>query len=149
MTSIRLRLIVILLMTTGAVWCCAVFWTYLSTQHQVERVLDARLTEAARMVSSLITHCHDIDVAAAVDGARSRSTSISFRRRQGDYNRQLSRQMSAGRSASASRSRRSPLSRDHASGYEDTVIDGTVAGLCRGQPHARRSGPCRRQSGDA
>lgn len=31
----RLRPIVILLATTGAVWCCAVFWTYLSTQHQV------------------------------------------------------------------------------------------------------------------
>jgi len=53
MRSIRLRLFVILLAATGAVWMVAVFWTYLSTQHEVERVLDARLTEAKRALRPL------------------------------------------------------------------------------------------------
>lgn len=53
MRSIRLRLFVILLAATGAVWMVAVLWTYLSTQHEVERVLDARLTEAKRALRPL------------------------------------------------------------------------------------------------
>ena len=63
MTSIRARLIVILVAATGAVWLSAVVWIYLSTQAEVERVLDARLTEAARMVNSLLTD-HRIEIAA-------------------------------------------------------------------------------------
>ena len=55
MRSIRARLFTILLVTTGIVWLSAIAWIYLSTKSEVERVLDARLTEAARMVSSLIT----------------------------------------------------------------------------------------------
>jgi two-component system sensor histidine kinase QseC len=55
MTSIRVRLFMILMITTGIVWMSAIAWIYLSTRAEVERVLDARLTETARMVSSLIT----------------------------------------------------------------------------------------------
>lgn len=55
MTSIRGRLFMILMITTGIVWMSAIAWIYLSTRAEVERVLDARLIEAARMVSSLIT----------------------------------------------------------------------------------------------
>jgi two-component system sensor histidine kinase QseC len=55
MTSLRTRLFFILMIATGIVWTSAVAWIYLSTHAEVERVLDARLTEAARMVSSLIT----------------------------------------------------------------------------------------------
>jgi len=47
MNSIRIRLFVILLATTGAVWLLAAAWIYASTQAEVERVLDARLMEAA------------------------------------------------------------------------------------------------------
>lgn len=55
MRSIRSRLFMILMITTGVIWMLAIVWIYLSTRHEVERVLDARLIEAARMVSSLIT----------------------------------------------------------------------------------------------
>lgn len=53
--SIRLRLIAILILATGAVWLSAVIWIENSTRAHVERVLDARLAESANMVSSLIS----------------------------------------------------------------------------------------------
>ncbi len=125
MTSIRIRLIAILLMTTGAVWCCAVFWTYLSTQHQLERVLDARLTEAARMVSSLITD-HHIEVAAAVDAVAASDARPEFAAAQTGYNRQLSCQIWSLQGQLISRSESAPAVSlaGHAKGYEDTVING-------------------------
>jgi two-component system sensor histidine kinase QseC len=52
--SIRGRLLAILIGTTLFVWIAAITWIYTSTQAEVERVLDARLTEAARMVNSLL-----------------------------------------------------------------------------------------------
>ncbi len=66
MTSMRARLLLILLLTTGAVWLSAAAWIYWSTQARVEQVLDARLREAARMVDSLITD-HRIEIASAAD----------------------------------------------------------------------------------
>ncbi|WP_422075923.1 ATP-binding protein [Tranquillimonas rosea] len=51
-------------MATGAVWLSAVVWIEYSTRSKVERVLDARLSEAARMVSSLMSD-HRIEVARA------------------------------------------------------------------------------------
>ena len=54
MNSIRLRLFLILMAATGAVWLSAVLWIQHSTRAEVQLVLDARLAEAARMVSSLI-----------------------------------------------------------------------------------------------
>ncbi len=54
MTSIRSRLLLILLAATGAVWLCAVLWAQHNTRSEVIRVLDRRLEESARMVASLI-----------------------------------------------------------------------------------------------
>jgi two-component system sensor histidine kinase QseC len=54
MRSLRTRLFAILLLTTGLLWLSATIWIFLSTRAEVERVLDARLMEAARMVNSLI-----------------------------------------------------------------------------------------------
>ncbi|MFC4173247.1 ATP-binding protein [Microvirga sp. GCM10011540] len=54
MTSIRTRLFVILVAATGLVWLCAAAWVYVHTQRQLQTVLDNRLMEAARMVSSLV-----------------------------------------------------------------------------------------------
>ncbi|SFV34241.1 ATP-binding protein [Hyphomicrobium facile] len=56
MRSIRARLFLILMLTTGGAWTGAACWIYFSTSAEVERALDARLIEAARMVSSLITN---------------------------------------------------------------------------------------------
>ncbi|WOI57949.1 sensor histidine kinase [Palleronia sp. LCG004] len=62
--SIRLRLILTLLAATVAVWLSAVLWIQHSTRAKVEDVLDARLAESARMVSSLLAD-RRIDVADA------------------------------------------------------------------------------------
>lgn len=64
--SLRLRLFLILALATGAIWFSAVIWIEHSTRAQVTRVLDARLAEAARMVSSLL---EDRRIAMAGDGA--------------------------------------------------------------------------------
>jgi len=65
MNSIRSRLTGILIGVTCVVWLFAVVWIHISTQSQLEKVLDARLMEAARMVNSLLT---DHRVAVGPDG---------------------------------------------------------------------------------
>jgi len=52
--SLRARLFAIFLIATGLVWLTAVAWIYLGSRHEVGRVLDTRLQEAARMVASLV-----------------------------------------------------------------------------------------------
>lgn len=125
MRSIRTRLFLILLAATGAVWLLAVLWTYLSTQREVERVLDARLTEAARMVSSLITD-HHIDVAAAVDAARTAKIPDGFNLHDGDYNRQLSCQIWSLQGDLVSRSESAPDTSlaDHETGFAEKLVNG-------------------------
>jgi two-component system sensor histidine kinase QseC len=53
--SLRTRLFLILVAATGLIWLFAIGWIYVGTRQEVERVLDARLQEAARMVASLGT----------------------------------------------------------------------------------------------
>lgn len=55
MTSLRRRLFVLLLTATGALWLFAVIWIYVGSRIELERVLDTRLQEAARMVHSLVS----------------------------------------------------------------------------------------------
>jgi len=54
MTSIQRRLFVVLLAATGAIWLSAALWIQSSTRVELNRVLDSRLAEAARMVGSLV-----------------------------------------------------------------------------------------------
>ncbi|QSF55185.1 ATP-binding protein [Brevundimonas fontaquae] len=54
MSSIRLRLFATLALVTALVWGGAVFWVEIQTRAEVQRVLDRRLMESARMVSSLM-----------------------------------------------------------------------------------------------
>ena len=124
MRSIRLRLFTILLATTGAVWLFAVMWTYFSVQHQVERVLDARLMEAARMVSSLLTN-HHIAVAGAVDNTKADDAGLPFDL-QGDYRRQLSCQIWSLQGQLVSRSESAPHESltDSRDGFSETSVDG-------------------------
>ncbi|WP_240544759.1 sensor histidine kinase [Paracoccus sp. AK26] len=84
--SIRLRLILILTLATTAVWLSAVLWINISTRAQVERVLDARLSEAANMVSSLMG-----DRRIALNDAAAQAT-IALPSESG-YSRQLSCQI--------------------------------------------------------
>ncbi|WP_293921881.1 ATP-binding protein [Sphingobium sp. UBA5915] len=53
MTALRIRLFVLVLGVTMLVWAGAAGWTSFSTRAEVERVLDGRLIEAARMVAAL------------------------------------------------------------------------------------------------
>ena len=83
--SIRLRLFLILTLTTSAIWLSAILWINGSTRAQVERVLDARLAESANMVSSLIS-----DQRIAVSGGTPATISVPV---DPDYSRQLSCQI--------------------------------------------------------
>lgn len=56
MSSLRTRLFVILVAATGLIWLIAIGWIYVGIRQEVESVLDARLQEAARMVSSLVNN---------------------------------------------------------------------------------------------
>lgn len=121
MTSIRTRLFFILMITTGIVWTSAVAWIYLSTRAEVERVLDARLTEAARMVSSLITS-QEVDPRRAAQlpaGATIPHTS---------YDRQLSCQIWALDGTLVGRSDGAPSAplTEGRSGFSETSIDGEL-----------------------
>ncbi|RYM10485.1 ATP-binding protein [Sphingobium cupriresistens] len=53
MMSLRLRLFTLVAAITMIVWAGAATWTALSTRAEVQRVLDGRLIEAARMVAAL------------------------------------------------------------------------------------------------
>ncbi|MCY1666355.1 sensor histidine kinase [Rhizobium sp. SL86] len=123
MQSMRLRLFLLLLATTSAIWLLGVAWTYVSVQTRVEKALDARLMEAARMVSSLITD-HHIDVAAAVSSQTDAQTAAETDA--GEYRRQLSCQIWSLQGQLVSRSESAPrmsLS-DHDDGFSETTVDG-------------------------
>lgn len=55
MTSLRWRVFLILTLATGTIWLGAAGWIYVHTKTEIAHVLDTRLEEAARMVSSLVT----------------------------------------------------------------------------------------------
>lgn len=121
MSSIRARLIVVLIAATAAVWLSAVGWIYFSTRSEVEGVLDARLSEAARMVSSLVSS-RDISVADAaglLDGLATAPASTTI-------DRQLSCQLWSFDGALVGRSDGAPAAplAPHEEGFADTVING-------------------------
>jgi len=123
MNSIRGRLIAILIGTTGIVWLLAAVWIYLSTQAEVERVLDARLTEAARMVNSLLTD-HRIEIAMA-DGEAGKEAGQVFDIG-GPYERQLSCQIWSLDGALVGRSSGAPNARltNAAQGFSEASVEG-------------------------
>ncbi|MDB6453703.1 ATP-binding protein [Falsirhodobacter sp. 20TX0035] len=83
MIPIRLRMFLILLAATGAVWVSGFVWIHQSTAAKMDRVLDARLAEAARMVSTLVT-----DERVSMEGAASLPMAVDHA-----YSRQLSCQI--------------------------------------------------------
>jgi len=125
MTSIRTRLVLILIVTTGVVWLSAIAWIYLGARMQVERVLDARLSESARMVSSLLTR-QDISARQEVDaGKAARAAEIAAMHL--PYERQLSCQIWAiNGGALVSRSEGAPAQplTDSGVGFSVTQVNG-------------------------
>ncbi|WP_246055020.1 sensor histidine kinase [Paracoccus gahaiensis] len=116
--SIRLRLILILTLATSAIWLSAALWINVSTRAQVEQVLDARLAEAANMVSSLMA-----DRRIALDEGAGQAT-IALPGA-GEYSRLLSCQIWSLRGNLLGASSGAPdakLSEDE--GFTTTLIDG-------------------------
>ncbi|MFA6965002.1 sensor histidine kinase N-terminal domain-containing protein [Bosea sp. (in: a-proteobacteria)] len=120
MTSLRARLFVILVATTGLIWLAATAWIYLGTKAELERVLDTRLQEAARMVSSLVRDA-DASPSSAIAATPQVSTSDSS-----GYERQLSCQIwsMGGRLVAASTAAPAERLAGHAAGFTDSVING-------------------------
>lgn len=121
MRSIRGRLFMILMITTGVVWMSAIVWIYLSTRHEVERVLDARLIEAARMVSSLIT-------SQEIDPKRAAQIPTVEPALHASYDRQLSCQIWALDGTLVGRSDAAPATplTDSGEGFSQTVVGGEI-----------------------
>ena len=122
MNSMRARLLLVLLLATGAVWLSAAAWIYWSTQARVEQVLDARLREAARMVDSLITDRRiEISTAAgAIEGLDVETLTAE------PYSHQLSCQIWSLAGTLVGRSEAAPRLRlaSSADGFSQTTIDG-------------------------
>lgn len=121
MNSIRARLFVILIATTGLVWLSAVGWIFVSTRAEVEQVLDARLSEAGRMVSSLVSS-QEIDVQRVAElGGEMLPVPSHI-----PYDRQLSCQLWSFDGTLVGRSDGAPAAElsNHTSGFSDVQIDG-------------------------
>lgn len=121
MRSLRARLFLLLLVATGLVWASAVAWIYVSTQAQIERVLDARLSEAATMVHSLMA-----GQGVAPQGAARVAADRSARPQETPYSRQLSCQIWSLDGKLLARSDGAPKEVFFASGsgFAETTIDG-------------------------
>lgn len=125
MRSIRARLLVVLLGSTGLVWFLAVVWIYFSTQAELERVLDARLMEAARMVDSLLTD-HRVDLALASIDGNGTSGPQSLAVEPQSYERQLSCQIWSLDGTLVGQSEHAPQGRltDVKQGFSETDVGG-------------------------
>ena len=84
MRSLRARIFALVASVTLLVWASATAWTYFSTRAEIQRVLDRRLIEAARMVASL---------SGDFEPSRAGSAPPFDQRRLVGYNRQLSCQI--------------------------------------------------------
>lgn len=124
MHSIRNRLFLILIITTGIVWLSASGWIYLSTKSQIEHVLDARLMEAARMVNSLM-NSQNIKAAGAKDIT---TDAVLDFKPHSNYNRYLSCQIWTLDGALVSKSAGAPQKELGLgqNGFSETVINGEV-----------------------
>lgn len=120
MPSISKRLFLILILTTSLVWLSAVLWIFLSTRAEVGRVLDARLMEAGRMVSSLVSR-QEIEA----NPARPVTAEVPVRVHS-EYERQLSCQIWSLQGVLISRSDAAPNQKlsEKTDGISETVIDG-------------------------
>lgn len=121
MSSLRGRLFLILVVTTSLIWLAATGWIYLGTKNELERVLDTRLQEAARMVASLV---HDDTSAQAAIAA---APQVAPPENSG-YERQLSCQIWSlgGRLVAASTTAPAERLAAHGSGFHDSVINGEL-----------------------
>lgn len=120
MTSLRSRLFFILVITTGMIWLLATIWIYIGTKRELKQVLDTRLQEAARMVSSLVR-----DDGLAGESAIAATPLFAAAEAQA-YERQLSCQIWSlgGHLVAASSASPSDRLTEQRAGFSDSVING-------------------------
>lgn len=123
--SIRARLFTVLLLMTGVVWLSACIWIYTSTRDRLERVLDARLLESAKMVGSLVAD-RTISVGLGRGNMAAERGPVDPGETSPSYERQLACQIwsVSGRLLSRSESAPAASLSDHSSGFQNTTIDG-------------------------
>lgn len=121
MNSITARLYGLILLATGVVWLSGMAWIYADSSKELERVLDARLEEATRMVGSLIESA-DVRVTSGVSGAR-QSLPVNLT----EANFQLACQVWSIDGELVGKSSDAPMTQftNASSGYSNKVIDGT------------------------
>jgi two-component system, OmpR family, sensor histidine kinase QseC len=121
MSSLRGRLFLILVVTTSLIWLAAASWIYLGTKSELERVLDTRLQEAARMVASLVQDDTSAQTAIAAAPQLAPPENSS-------YERQLSCQIWSlgGRLVAASTTAPAERLAAHDNGFHDSVINGEL-----------------------
>lgn len=115
MMSIRMRLFAILALVTALVWGGAVVWVEFQTRHEVQRVLDRRLMESARLVSSMMR-----------PGSLSPVVNEDVSRPLTAYERQLACQIWSMQGELIARSRSAPteMLADGEDGFSERVLDG-------------------------
>ncbi|HEY9040170.1 MAG TPA: ATP-binding protein [Roseovarius sp.] len=121
--SLKMRLFLLLSTATGLVWLSAVLWIDQSTRGEVEKVLDARLREAATMVSSLIAD-RRIDVTSGAPGQLSLPAPDDAR-----YSRQLSCQIWSLEGGLLGQSEGAPAARLTSAtetGFSEEMVDGEL-----------------------
>jgi len=113
--SIRMRLFAILALVTALVWGGAVIWVEIQTRHEVQRVLDRRLMESARLVSSMMR-----------PGSLSPVANQDVGRPLTAYERQLACQIWSMQGELIARSRSAPteMLADGEDGFSERMIDG-------------------------
>ena len=92
MSSLGLRIFLILVLMTIGVWSAGGLWINVHTRNEVERVLDRRLVEAARMVGSLVQSQGTPKAGAALTPLTSGAGGV-FEQGPQRYERQLSCQI--------------------------------------------------------
>jgi len=124
MHSMTARLFGLLLLATTVVWACGMAWIYAGSRQELERVLDARLEEATRMVTSLMVSA-GVHVTSGIAGARVANQSVTIH--QQDANFRLACQIWSvdgrlvGKSSDAPMTQLTHVDR----GYSNRVIDGS------------------------
>ena len=119
MSSLRVRLFATLIVATGALWLIAAAWIYVGARQEVEHVLDTRLQEAARMVSSLVA-------AGSLPPKRGDDVAPGVIPDAGGYDRQLSCQIWSLDDRLVARSSGAPGEKlsDGGAGFSERIVDG-------------------------
>jgi two-component system, OmpR family, sensor histidine kinase QseC len=123
MTSLRARLLLILIASTSAIWICGFAWIYLNSRQEIQHLLDRRLMEAARMVLSL-----SAPGAAADSQKLPMMVSRTEASAGASYEHWLSCQVWSFDGQLVGRSENAPSSKltDRTIGFSEPVVDGEV-----------------------